>query len=245
MDFLKNLYTYIYETNEGKIFLQVIILGRPEAFMRFAENPLFKNKTTIIQLKSPKIHNKAELTIRVQNYIDFNKKKNIDLNKTVSDFSKMLKQNIFLTNTLGNLGLSDVLINYVVENNKRNVKDVLFDFLLERGDEKHNRPSKDKNKDYFEPYKMFFEQIALDYKDKIDENGFFEVANSDQTTISWSGTTYTTYTSNVLERSSLVLIVPIDGYRAKYRFEHIWLHKYLVERLYKRVIKKYIPKECN
>lgn len=245
MDFLKNLYTYIYEANEGKAFLQIIILGRPEAFMRFAENPLFKNKTTIIQLKSPKINNKAELAIRVQNYIDFNKKKNVDLNKTVNDFSKMLKQNTFLTNTLGNLGLSNLLINYVVENNKRDVKEVLFDFLLDRGDEKHNRPSKDKNKDYFEPYKMFFEQIALDYKDKIDENGFFEIASSDQTTISWAGTTYTTYTSNVLERSSLVLIVPIDAYRAKYRFEHIWLHKYLVERLYKRVIKKYIPKECN
>ena len=245
IDLLKSLYTYVYETNQDKAFLQIIILGRPEAFMRFSENPLFKDKTTLIQLKSPKILNKAELAIRIQNYIDFNKKTNINLKEITDKTAQILKEKPFLTSIMGNLGLSDLVINYVAENNKRDIKDVLFDFLLERGDEKHNRPSEDKNKDYFEPYKMFFEQIALDYKNKIDENGFFEVNNGDQTTIIWSGTAYTAYTSNILERSSLVLIIPVNNYRAKYRFEHIWLHKYLIERLYKRVIKKYKPKECN
>ena len=103
------------------------------------------------------------------------------------------------------------------------IKSSIYNALLARAHESHHRPTQEETE-----YDAFLREIARRYAPKIDpETGYFHVAYSDFIEFrDEGGHSAAVKVSDVLNRSGVARLDPVDFSQRKYRFEPFWLHRY-------------------
>jgi hypothetical protein len=103
----------------------------------------------------------------------------------------------------------------------------------------HDRPSLEKP-EQLDLYVSLLGQVATKYlvEGKIDERGFFRVADDDVVTVRHDGRSQSFSVRRVLERSGLVYADPCAAGAARYSIEPFWMHRLLVEMHAERVTER-------
>jgi hypothetical protein len=99
------------------------------------------------------------------------------------------------------------------------VKRFVYNSLLSRARDTHNRPVQGNIQ-----YEVFLQEIAKRYASQVNPaTGYFLVFRDE------GGRSAAVRVSDVLDRSGLARLEPVDFSQRKYRFEPFWLHRYLAE----------------
>jgi hypothetical protein len=138
-----------------------------------------------------------------------------------------------LPNLAANGMVRDILADCLQRGEGYDERRFMDDFLtkwLERDTRSDDRPSRLKP-EYFDSYLQLLEAVAVKYagEERIDEQGFFDVASSDQVVIKENGAPISVPVQTVLNRSGLVTVDPRLPYSQRFRFEPFWFHRLLVQ----------------
>lgn len=98
---------------------------------------------------------------------------------------------------------------------------------LERNGRSHGRPSKAAPAT-LALYRAALEQIAVEYRDKVNDSGYFGVGYTDTVTVQDGASTRVFAVPEVLDFSGLVELSPADAQTRYYRFVPVWLHVHLL-----------------
>ena len=111
-----------------------------------------------------------------------------------------------------------------------------FDAWLERDYESDGRPSY-AHPEHVELYLQLLERVAVKYlvEGRLDEDGYFPVSDSDQVQVTDENRQLVFPVRRILDRSGMKHIDPCRTGPLKYRFEPIWLHRFLVDRYNSRI----------
>jgi hypothetical protein len=147
------------------------------------------------------------------------------LSKNLIDF---LRRHQELVITMANRAQSVYLIEALANGSTKldDVKRSVYNALLKRARDTHNRPIQGSIQ-----YEIFLQDIARRYASEVDPvTGYFLVTFDDFVAFKdEAGRSAAVKVSDVLDRSGLARLDPIDFSQRKYRFEPFWLHRYLAE----------------
>ncbi len=138
-----------------------------------------------------------------------------------------------LNNLAGNSIIRDIVARQVLHDmpfDEHKMMAAYFDAWLERDYESDGRPSY-AHPEHVELYLQLLEQIAVKYlaENRVDGEGFFAVSDSDQIRLTQGGRQLSFPVQRILDRSGMEHFDPRQIGPLKYRFEPIWLHRFLVE----------------
>lgn len=139
-----------------------------------------------------------------------------------------------LCNLAGNTILREIVANRVragLPFDERQVMDAYFQAWLERDFQSDGRPSF-QHPDHLDLYLQLLEQVAVKYAvaARLDHNGCFAVTDSDCVQVMHQDHQLSFPVQRILDRSGLKHIDPRQSAPRRYRFEPIWMHRYLVQR---------------
>ena len=211
-------------------FLHFVVFGRPEGFapwLRDASQVPLVSVSKFI-LHGPRYSTMGDIEFFYNNYFDF---KGIGKppKKEVQDFTELVQKLPFLSHSLSNLALG----NFVVEQSHLNpmrteaaLKYQLYDNLLDRNHQKNGRPAR-----HLGDYGLILEKIAVRYAGRVDEDGFFIVGFADNVRVTRAdGTPIEVRVRDVLDRSGIAFLDPVEFTTTRYRFDPLWVHAHLIER---------------
>jgi hypothetical protein len=213
--------------NKSPDVLDVVLFGRPEAFLDFYNQPNvfdFRSIKTITLNGVRDYYYTDFLIAAVTNFSELKKFKRIEPSVLVN----FLRQHQDLVITMANRAQAQFLIQALASGLKqeKDIKASIYNALMDRAHESHNRPTQETRL-----YDAFFRDIARMYAPKIDPaTGYFPVAYLD--TIDFTdqqGHAASVKVIDVLNRSGIAEVDPVDFSQRKYRFEPFWLHRYLAE----------------
>ena len=216
-------------------FAHIFVLGRPEGFKeyltgRYHQPEYFRYlKDNIFVMKVPEIRTAGDLRVVVEEYQSaFGRLRQNPLN----NLKEMVVQHDFVLYTMQYLSYSNFLIQEAAllsasqMRSSEQLKDKMLSGAIDRNKGSHGRPASN-NKYYYE----LLRKIAKKYASEIDDQGFFEVNAQDDLIsieVGSQGKLHFKIT-DVLDRSGLAFLDPPDFAVPRYRFEPIWIHRYLVE----------------
>jgi hypothetical protein len=226
---------------------KIVVVGRPEGFspwLRSEERRPPAGVASPTVLVVPNLFERAILGVLLSDYRKFK----FNDTSPLKDAEKRSLWNLidhypFLRSSLGNLALSNLIMEEALIEVQQapmpsfELRDRLFDGLLERNFETHGRP-----KGTDDVYVRAFEKIAAAYstKAKLDKFGYFYVTFEDTVTAKDAkGSDITFKTRDVLDRSGLIFLNPADYRIIRYRFEPLWLQLHLIERYNRRLKPNY------
>ncbi len=144
-----------------------------------------------------------------------------------------------LCNLAGNSIIREIVARHVLQNmpfDEHQMMADYFDAWLERDYESDGRPSH-AHPDHVELYLQLLEQVAVRYlrENRVDGEGYFVVSENDQIQLTHDGRQLSFPVQRILDRSGMKHIDPRQTDQLRYRFEPIWLHRFLVEQYNGRV----------
>jgi hypothetical protein len=98
--------------------------------------------------------------------------------------------------------------------------------IFGRNSDSHNRPSMKDTGTKKDLYFRALYKIAAESVDRIDKNGFFSLPDPGTVRVD----DYVMQSEAALHRSGVVSVYPADNYACRYRFEPLWIHRYLAEK---------------
>jgi hypothetical protein len=110
------------------------------------------------------------------------------------------------------------------------IEQAYFDAWLERDHASDNRPSPS-HPAHLDLYIRLLQEVAVKYlvENHVDDQGFFEVGRDDRICVTHLGRELSFPVRQILNRSGMKHVDPCQPEPLKYRFEPIWLHRFLVE----------------
>jgi hypothetical protein len=197
-----------------------------------------KDTTTALSLAKFARWSDADF-IRSGEFGDICYKANDELNATMRDtliqYAKRYRVVVpLLHNLAGNSILREIVAHRVRHGrpyNEREIMDAYFEAWLERDYQSDGRPSL-RHPDHVDLYLQLLQRVAIRYAQpgRIDQQGYFSVSATDQIRIVYDGRRLAFPIQRILDRSGLKHIDPREIGERRYRFEPIWMHRYLVER---------------
>jgi AAA domain len=217
--------------DKSRDLLHLMIFGRPEAFVGFYDQPRKFDVRIIDKLTCNGVKDYFHTDFVMSAVIDLQRKRVIpgidvgDLSKKLMDF---LRRHQELVITMANRAQSVYLIE-ALANGSTNVdvvKRSIYNALLKRARETHNRPTQGSIQ-----YEVFLQDIARRYASEVEPvTGYFVVTFDDFIPFKdEAGRSAAVKVSDVLDRSGLARLDSVDFSQLKYRFEPFWLHRYLAE----------------
>lgn len=94
-------------------------------------------------------------------------------------------------------------------------------------------------------YGHVLEQIAVRYAEEVDDEGFFLVGFEDNVSVPAGEGDVTVRVRDVLDRSGIAYLDPVDFTTTRYRFDPFWVHAYLVEKWNQRIDAGYAYSRCD
>jgi hypothetical protein len=140
-----------------------------------------------------------------------------------------------LHNLAGNGMIREILQNEFLAGKSFNEQEVMrayLDHWLTRETQANGTPSVGEPT-HLELYLKVLGQLALEYADSVDSQGFFTIHDGDQVVVSHSGRQMTFDAETVLNRSGMILLDPRKEGEERIRFEPFWLHRMLAEPHYR------------
>lgn len=139
-----------------------------------------------------------------------------------------------LTNLAGNSMVREIVEDAVarkVDYSEKQFKEEFFAKWLERDTLSGDRPSRLKPRE-LDLYVKLLEAVAVQYADQAiaSTDGFFEVAPTDNAVVEHDGQSVSVEVERLLNRSGLVNLDAQRPGDARYRFEPIWFHRWLIEK---------------
>jgi hypothetical protein len=205
-------------SNASVLPRKIVVVGRPEGFaiwLRSEARQAPDGVRSPTELVVPNLFARGTLDMLLSDYRRFKFK---DTSPGTDSEKQALHALVgrcpFLRSSLGNLALSNLIMEEaLIEANGSplpsfELRDRLFDGLLERNSETHGRP-----KSADDAYVQTFEKIAASYSTpaKLDKSGYFFVNFEDTVTVKDNtGMEMTFKTRDVLDRSGLVYLNPAD-----------------------------------
>lgn len=224
---------YIENTQNTNI---IILVGRPEVFNEYMNRPDYKKgfskNLTLFNLSQIKYSNLGEVRLRIENYNQQLEKNwtNDSINLLSKSLVREMNKSTYLANSFSNLSLSKRIVALFSSNDtiESDIKESLLDDILERGTDKHNRPSK-KLLTYNELYMEAWEFVAAKYSN-VDDEGFFKVKANDVLDFSYNNKEYKLNVISLLNRSGFIKLKPINDEIRHYKFEPFWLHSFFCQK---------------
>ena len=141
----------------------------------------------------------------------------------------LIQNNGYLSYTLPSLAASNYVLEHALhlgEETSFDLRDNVFDNLLERNHETHDRPN-----EKLGVYVQALGAVALKYATRLEDDGFFHVGFSDTVSVmDRDSEEYSVRVRDLLDRSGLAYLRPVDLKNLYYRFDPFWLHVHLIER---------------
>lgn len=232
-DSAKRLLNEVAATVRNKLNDSVhwMIFGRPEAFVDFYEQPRIFDFRIIDKFTCNGVkdyYHTDFIRAAVTDLQQMREIYNVDasyLSKKVIDF---LRGHQELVISMANRAESQFLIQAVASGltEVNAVKKFIYNALLSRAHKTHNRPVQGGVQ-----YEAFLQDIARRYASEVDPvTGYFLVTFDDFIPFKdEAGRSAAVKVSDVLDRSGVARLDPIDFSQRKYRFEPFWLQRYLAE----------------
>ncbi|OJJ18710.1 hypothetical protein BKI52_24205 [marine bacterium AO1-C] len=233
-----------YYRSATKPSISFIVFGRPEAFYPHLNNTHRRSfrEVKVVNLQTPIYKNKSELKVRFDNWAT---RKLRDQSQKVDIFGQALKyfkQFPYLVLSLSNASSSDKVFDYIqgicvnelaptnwkVEEQK--MRKHIVDLALRRNQDTHSRPRA--NGLFSKEYYAMLAKVAAHYTKSEELNkktGWFSVASSEELTVKMAHKTLRFNVSEVLDRSGLITIKPVNINTISYKFDVFWMHRYFVE----------------
>lgn len=151
-----------------------------------------------------------------------------------------------LTNLAGNSMVREIVEDAVarkVDYSEKQFKEEFFAKWLERDTLSGDRPSRLKPRE-LDLYVKLLEAVAVQYADQAiaSTDGFFEVAPTDNAVVEHDGQPVSVGVERLLNRSGLVNLDAQRPGDARYRFEPIWFHRWLIEKHLERASEPQVAK---
>ncbi len=146
-----------------------------------------------------------------------------------------------LQNLAGNSILREIIGQRALKGHDFDESEVAIAYLaawMDRENKADDRPARS-DPEHLALYVQLLAKIANKYLDagQVDEEGFFEVAESDTVSIDVQGKTYSFPVERTITHSGLKQVDPRIPGVPKYRFYPIWIHRLLVEPSHQRLAK--------
>ncbi len=241
--------------DEGS-FLHVLIAGRPEGFGTWIADPTRTEENSAIvdsfNLQVPQYRTAGDLEFRLRGYLDFRGdletfEANDEFDGYLESFSSAVQQHPFLTYSIGNLAVGNVVIEQTapdLEQDERQLKTRLFDDIVLRNSQSHQRPGDGGPLE--SAYRRVLEDIAARYAE-TDERGVFSVRSEDTVDVLDDDGEMLgeVRVRNVLNRGGIAFLTSATTATTRYRFEPFWLHAHLLERRNQRLDDSYEYQGCE
>jgi serine/threonine-protein kinase len=233
------------DSEEGK-FVHVVVFGRPESFV-----PWLKHASRIppdevrgFLLEGPLYTTYGDLDFLVRNYYDF-RGIGTPSQTDIDRFIQLVVEHPSLTYSIRKLATANFIIEQsavMAEGTEQSLKDTLYDNLLERNYQTHGRTEQ-----YSHGYEYALEEVAARYLAHVDQGGFFAVDFQDTVPIvDVEGELVgEVRVRDLLDRSGVALLDPMDAMSTRYQFDPFWLHAHLVEQRNQRLNPRYQYRSCE
>jgi hypothetical protein len=242
---LKGVEAYLSAPGETPSFVHFLVFGRSAAFNTWLRDPDRVPPAGLWMprpLQGPLYSTVGDLEFAVESYYEFEKK---PVPPRVSDhFVAAVLEYPFLTYSIRPLATRNIIIEAIGANvqSEEALRAKVYDNLVERNNEVHNRPSA-----RTPSYQYLMEEIAVRYKDRVDDEGFFVVDFQDRVPYydnALENEIGEVYVEDVLDRSGIAVLDPADAFLTRYRFDPFWIHKHLVEMRNQREISGHKYQTC-
>jgi hypothetical protein len=217
---------------QQSIHSRIVAVGRPEAFAKYLSDPhrLFTVAPKWVALRPPLYQTKGD----VKSLIDFayrDSGKPPTEEQTAKTFM-LLSRHPYLRPMLGNLSHAidmvkharDTSVEKLQASSDKQIKRVFCDLILARNSNTHNRPSPTEP-EQLRMYLQVIRKIAAEHSGSVESDGSFRVSELENV---FSGDV-SAQVQNVLNRSGLVTVQPLDTVTLQYRFSPVWLHRFFVD----------------
>jgi hypothetical protein len=215
----------------------LLVAGRPEGFYYYlTDRSTVPTGVTTIQFVLPKYRTSGELNVLLKDF--YGNQHRVVTTDDEKAFADLVSNNPWLSYTLGYLTYARSLNDYVRLNTHEvdeNLKDVMFDNILNSNSQSHQRPKGDQP-----VYVGLLEEIAAKYAKNASENdgGYFLVPFQDTIPVFADDQTRTRLGTlpvrEILNRSGVAYLDPADNQRTRFRFQPLWMHSYLADRWNRR-----------
>jgi len=221
-----------FNNSSDKPKWKFFLIGRAEAFRDYFTQTHREPATNYERyyLKSPQYRTLGDINFRILDCKEF-ENKDIDpllVSKRIIGSPDSLKA--FAKRQLSDLQCGNYII---AELNKSNIRSIdslqtlLYLSYLKRSEQTHCRPSE---KDRL--YKGLLKQVALDYANKVDGDGFFLVKSDDEVKVEFCDNKVSKSVSvkvqDLLEFSGIVDVRPLSDNHSNYKFTPFWIHRFLI-----------------
>jgi hypothetical protein len=225
-------------------FLHVIVFGRPEGFWEWFRDThrVPPRNLSMFNLDGPTYDALGDLEFIANESLAFHRSSQL-ADANVKTYVRFVRDNPFLTYSIGNLQLSNLLMEQAILNpshSAHSLRAYLYDDLIDRNKDSHGRPSSKATE-----YGRLLEEVAAKYAGVVDEAGFFSVKAEDVVRLEEDGHSYEVRVRNVLNRSGVAFLRPADFRTTRYRFEPFWVHPHLVERRNARLVPGHQYRVCQ
>lgn len=139
-----------------------------------------------------------------------------------------------LSNLAGNSMVREMVEEHVEAGRDFDERRFMADFFakwLARNTRSGNRPSRDKPA-MLDVYVRLLEAVAAKYvaEDRVDRLGYFDVLKNDHVVVESDGQSISVPVITLMNHSGLVATDPLLPTAPRYRFEPLWIHRFLLER---------------
>jgi hypothetical protein len=241
-------------------FVHVIVLGRTEGFAPWYQDPKRNDDIaeylTTYWLWGPRYDSTGDIAFLAENQRDFLRgqetwdgpAKKLELGEYKGAYVDYVMRHETLTYSIWPLAIATMIVDRSVthpDDTESELKDFLFEELLRRASNTHGRPLSGDVR-----YVRLLEEIAAKYAEPaslVDEEGFFNVSVNDTVPVIENGRRVgEVYVRDVLDHSGIAVLEPASYSTARYRFDPVWMHAYLVEsRNQRRVPFLYQARTCE
>ena len=223
-------------------FVRFVVAGRPEGFVGWLTNPERTEKNqkilTEFALQAPQYVTAGDLEFRVRGYLEFageldDLEASGELDEYVASFQDAVSQHAFLSYSIGNLAVGNVVVQHTapgLDETEEDLKAGLFDDILLRNVQTHGRPGA--GSEYDSAYRRVLEAVAVRTAPDVTDAGVFTVRAEDTVpVVDDNGEELgKVRIRDVLDRAGVSFLTSASTSTTRYRFDPFWLHAHLVER---------------
>ncbi len=243
------------QSNED--FIHVIVVGRGEGFATWYQDPKRNDDIVkylnVFHLNGPEFVTTGDVAALANNQFAFvfgaeiwdQMKKDGTAAGLIDDYVRYVQKHPLLTYSIRALAIATMITDRSSsspDDREADLKAFLFDELLRRASNTHNRPLPSDSQ-----YRRLLEEIAVLYagEGKVDAEGFFTVGFNDTVPVEEDGRPVgEVFVRDVLDHSGIAILEPASFSTARYRFEPVWIHSHLVELRNQRSIDNYEYLSC-
>lgn len=255
---LKSLDEFVLDAAKvNKDFLHVIVMGRAEGFATWYQDSKRNEDVTeflsVFHLNGPEFVTTGDIEVLANNQFAFVFGAEIweqmiqdgSAAELVDDYIRYVQRHPLLTYSIRTLAIATMITDRSSsspDDSEADLKAFLFDELLRRASNTHNRPLSS-----VAQYRRLLEEIAILYAsmEKVDDEGFFTVGFNDTVPVEEDGRPVgEVYVREVLDHSGIAILEPASATAERYRFEPVWIHSHLVEQRFESSIARYVFRSC-